>query len=499
MSTERTLAERSVRDRLLANPQPAVAWVAVLVFLVAIEFGGLMSAVMSIPWDVVVGGIADVLRGTGALAPLADGLIAVAAVLAAAGDALASLPTLLSREVIPNQGYNPPGAGWEGTFLGLPPALAWAIRAGAIYAYGIGCFWWCWQGYLLYRRHYRRVDWAPIDDVVRRFRNHGWGRFGLVIVAVFVLTAIFAPSLGMATQDQNIQDPYSYTIQHYDEEAGGVDELTVGAANMQSASIGEKHNVGIGQYDDFGRFHPFGTLSEGKDLWTFMVHGSRVSLFVGLVAVTISSVIALTVALMAAYYRGRVDMSAIFVSDAVSALPGLLVIIMLAIILGDTWLAKIYSGGLLLALIFGGFGWTGMWRAIRGPALQSAQREWIDAAESFGEKPRVIVRKHITPYVIGYLLVYASMSIGGVIIGTAGLSFLGIGINAPTPEWGRAVSLGQTLVTSPSWHISIIPGIAVTVLVIGFNALGDGIRDAIDPETDEGGSEPTVTTTGGGA
>jgi len=103
------------------------------------------------------------------------------------------------------------------------------------------------------------------------------------------------------------------------------------------------------------------------------------------------------------------------------------------------------------------------------------------------------------PYVVGYFLIYASLSLGGVIIGIAGLSFLGLGIEAPTPEWGRAVSAGQPYVATQSWHISLIPGILVVIIVTGFNALGDGVRDAIDPESDisDGGDESVAT--GGGA
>jgi peptide/nickel transport system permease protein len=91
------------------------------------------------------------------------------------------------------------------------------------------------------------------------------------------------------------------------------------------------------------------------------------------------------------------------------------------------------------------------------------------------------------PYVTGYILIYGSMTLGGVIIGIAGLSFLGLGVAPPTPEWGRAVKLGQDYVNTGSWHISLIPGVLVTLVVIGFNALGDGIRDAIDPQSDTAG------------
>lgn len=106
------------------------------------------------------------------------------------------------------------------------------------------------------------------------------------------------------------------------------------------------------------------------------------------------------------------------------------------------------------------------------------------------------MQKHILPYIVGYLLIYASLSLGGIIIGVAGLSFLGLGITAPTPEWGRAINMGQDYVTSVSWHISLMPGVMIVLLVTAFNALGDGIRDALDPQT-EGEDSAEVATAGG--
>ncbi|MDL0130292.1 ABC transporter permease, partial [Halobacterium salinarum] len=141
-----------------------------------------------------------------------------------------------------------------------------------------------------------------------------------------------------------------------------------------------------------------------------------------------------------------------------------------------------------------------LWRSLRGPALQVAEEEWVDAAKSFGQQPTVTMRKHMLPYVLGYLLIYASMTVGGIVIAMASLSFLGngLGITPPTPAWGRAISQGQPYVSSASWHIALIPGLIIVVLVTGANALGDGIRDAIDPES-EGGSEEEAAATGGGA
>ncbi len=254
-------------------------------------------------------------------------------------------------------------------------------------------------------------------------------------------------------------------------------------------------------YDDYGRWHPFGTLPNGKDLYTFMVHGARVSLFIGVTAIAVSGLVATAFALLTAYYKGLVDLSVVIVSDSLMSLPRLLLLIMLSAVFQDTWIAGVYNGGLLLALLFAGTGWPFLWRAVRGPAFQVAEQEWIDAAKSFGQSPITTMKKHMAPYIIGYLLVYSSMTLGGIIIAIAGLSFLGLGITPADARVGsrsRASDRGTS--RRPSWHISLIPGILIVFVVTAFNALGDGIRDAVDPQSetgDDAGAE--VAATGGGA
>ena len=475
-------------NRIKQNPRPAVAWAAVFLFLLALEFSALADFVMSWPWAKIVGAIADNLP-----ASLAGVITGLGAALAGVGDWLAELPRLLSREHFPNQGYET-ADGWQETFMGLPPAYAWAFRVVLVYAYAFFFLYWLWRGYIVFREHYRYANWTPTDDMVDRLRDHRWGQFGLVIVAMFVILAVFAPTLGPTTVEANIAQPYEHNIKYVQD--GEVLETTHGTANLASQSQGDSQNFGIGSYDDYGRFHPVGTLDTGKDLFTFMAAGARVSLFIGVVAIGIAGAIALALSLITAYYKGLVDLVAVLASDSFMAMPRLLVLIMLDVVLQDHWIASLYSGGVLLALLFGLWGWPGLWRAIRGPALQVVENEWIDAAESFGQKPSVLMRKHVAPYVIGYLLIYASMSIGGIMIGTAGLSYLGLGVTAPTPEWGRAIADGQDYVTSASWHISIIPGLAITLVVVGFNAMGDGIRDAIDPKS-EGASADEAAAAGG--
>jgi len=483
--------DKTLRERIAANPRPALVWLVPAVVLVAVEFGALFGLVMGLPWNLVVGGLASALPGA-----LGAAVTGVGSFFAGIGNALASVPTLLSRGLIPNQGYHQPGVGWQGTFLGLAPAYAWAIRVVLVYAYSAVLLYWGWRGYLVFREHYRYADWTPTDDMIDRLRHHRWGQFGLVIVLAFLVMATFAPTLGPTTVQQNIKNPYTNQIQYWNGDS--VANASVGAANLASASQGDSQNFGIGSYDDYGRFHPFGTLPNGKDLFTFMMAGARISLFIGLTASVIAGGIALALALLTAYYKGLLDLIAVVTSDSFMAMPRLLVLIMLSVMLAGTWIDTIFSGALLLALLFGAWGWPALWRAVRGPAFQTVESEWIDAAESFGERPRVLVRKHIAPYVIGYLLIYLSMSLGGYMIGTAGLSYLGLGVQSPTPEWGRAIAMGQQYITSASWHVSILPGLAITIIVVAFNALGDGIRDAIDPQS-EGATSDEVAAAGGGA
>ena len=462
--TTRERADESIRER----PGPALRWAAIALVLLTPELGALVS--------------------------FAASLVSVEGLQAASE----TIPTLLSRETIPNQGANVPGAGWQGTFLGLSPATAWGLRVVAVYLYAGAWGYWLVRGYRVWRREYRTAAWTPRDDVLGRFRGHRWGEFGLLVVAVFVVLVIFAPALGPTTMERAVYEPYSYDVTYYSEQTGSVETITAGAANIDAVSQGiPDRNVAPLTYDDYGRFHPFGTLPSGADLFTAVAAGARVSLFVGLLAITLSALLASALAMVSAYYGGVVDLVVVLVSDATQSLPQLLVVILLSVVLSGTWLAELYSGGVLLAVIFAATGWPSLWRAIRGPALQVSERTWVDAADSVGLAPQTTMRKHIFPYVVGYLLVYASMNLGGIIIGIAGLSFLGLGISPPTPEWGRIVNVGQPYLTTESWHVAVIPGVLIVIVVTGFNALGDGVRDAIDAES-TANEETTTAASGAG-
>ncbi|WP_435094915.1 ABC transporter permease [Halorubrum sp. N11] len=496
----------SLSARITEDPEPFLRWAVPMFVLIAVEYAtwagiavGMLDALIlgvtaaiEIALSYVTPGLAQIVLDfqTGAVGMLRD-----------VGGALGELPTLFGREVIPNQGYQTADGSWQGTFLGLQPAVAWAIRFLLIMAYSLFTAYWLFRGWLVYREHYREADWSPTDDIVNNLRDHRWGQFGLIVLVVFLTMATFGSALAPSTVDQNIQSPYSEESQiQYLSEEGTVEMVFAGDANFDSKSKGAvETNVGVMSYDDYSRFHPFGTLPNGRDLFTFMMGGARITMIVSGMAITGAAVVAMTLSMFSAYYSGSLDLGILTVSDGVVSIPQLLLLIMMSAVFADTWLGGVLDGGFLLALIFAFTTWPFLWRAVRGPALQVAQEEWVRAAESYGQQPRKIMRKHMLPYILGYLLVYASMSVGGIIISLSALSFLGngLGISPPTPAWGRAIAAGQSYVSSVSWHISLIPGLMIVLLVTGMNALGDGIRDAIDPETEAGEGEEAAA--GGGA
>ena len=515
--------EVPLRTRVVRNPRPALAWGAVLLALVALQAGALAEFLLVTTESVFGAVVRGVLGAFGGGVP-ANATNVTGNASAAGGGVIGrlaaetlfdplieftrSIPRLLSRETVPNQGWKAgPDGPWKGTFptnlgadSGLPPALAWGLRAFLIYAYVFVLLAWIWRGYDLFVEQYRYADWTPRDDVVRRLRDHRWGQFGLVVVVMFLTLATFAPAVSPTTYEQNVLSPYEHTLKYYDEGAGQVIEIPVGQANLDTASRGNQgSNIGPLSYDQYGRFHPFGTMNNpGADLFTFMAFGARVSLFVSLLAIGISGVLATLFGLVTAYYKGFVDLSVVVVSDSIQVIPVILLLILVSVVFADHWISSIYSGGFLIGASLGIVYFPGLWRAVRGPAFQVAEQEWIDAARSYGQASTQTMRKHMLPYILGYLLIYGSLTIGGVIITTAALSFLGIGIDPPTPEWGRAVDQGRNYVTTQSWHIAFIPGLLIVLVVTAFNAMGDGIRDAIDPQSDTGEGAATEAAAAGG-
>lgn len=218
--------------------------------------------------------------------------------------------------------------------------------------------------------------------------------------------------------------------------------------------------------------HWFGLDELGRDILARVLLGARVSLLVGIVVVGVSSAVGMAVGAVSGYYGGRVDQIIGRVMDVLMAFPGMLLAIALVAVLGPSLVNVVIA----LAVI----GWVGYARLVRGQVLRAREFEYVTAARALGAGTVRILSRHVLPTALPPLLVQATLGMAGAILSEAALSFLGLGVQPPTPSWGTMLSYGRVhLLDAP--HITIFPGLALALLVLGLNFLGDGLRDALDP------------------
>jgi len=265
------------------------------------------------------------------------------------------------------------------------------------------------------------------------FRRNPLGALALFLIASLVLIAIFAPQIAT-------HDPYEINVKE----------------RLQPPSAE----------------HLFGTDATGRDVFSRVVYGSRISLRVAIMVIIIAGTIGGTIGAVAGYVGGLVSEILMRITDIFLAFPSLVLALAVNAALGP---------GLNSAMLAISFGWWAAYaRMIRGQVLAAKNNLYVEAARSVGASTLRVVVRHVLPNCINPTIVQASLDAGYVILTTAGLSFIGLGAQPPTPEWGFMVSAGRKYMVN-HWWWATFPGLFITLTVIGFNMLGDFLRDLLDP------------------
>ncbi|HEX7005316.1 MAG TPA: ABC transporter permease [Trueperaceae bacterium] len=276
-----------------------------------------------------------------------------------------------------------------------------------------------------------------VPSWLKRFRRNAGGMFGLVGVTVLVLVSVFAPLLA----------PYDPARQFFE-------GLTLEGNPLPPG----------------GRF-PLGTDLLGRDLLSRVIFGARVSLIVGVAANGVAIILGAVVGIAAGYFRGATEVILMRFTDVMTAFPALVLAIALAAILRPSlWIVA-----LVIALV----NWVWIARAVYAQVLSIAQRDFVESANAIGAPaPRVLAR-HILPHLVSTLLVFGTLGISTTVLLEAALSFLGVGVQPPTPSWGGIINESQSYFLTAPWLV-YVPGLAILLTSLSFNLLGEALRDALD-------------------
>jgi oligopeptide transport system permease protein len=320
----------------------------------------------------------------------------------------------------------------------------------------------------------RRPTRSPLQDAYRQLRKNKLATVSGVFIIGLMLVALFTDNIAFAWITGSDVEPL-LAPSHF------------AKANFRAADVGIAETAG-------DQFYPLGADYLGRDILSRTLYGTRVSLAVAFVAGFVSLVIGVSYGLVSGYASSRVDNLMMRIVDFLYAFPIIVFIILMQVYfkalarrgggggIADAFIGidKAMGGMFFLFIAIGAVNWLGMARIARGQTLSYKEKEFVEAAESIGAKDRRIIFTHILPNILGPCIVYETLQIPNYIFLEAFLSFIGLGVNPPTPSWGLMISETYgALRTYP--HELFVPAIALTLTTLAFNFLGDGLRDAFDP------------------
>ncbi|MDT2048386.1 MULTISPECIES: ABC transporter permease [Priestia] len=278
-----------------------------------------------------------------------------------------------------------------------------------------------------------KLFWSKSLEFWGDFSKNKGAVIGGIIILFYLLMALLAPIL-------SIHDPYQIDL----------------SKKLQSPSLE----------------HWMGTDDKGRDILARILYGSRLSMGVGFAAVAFGAFFGIIMGLLAGYFGGWLDTLISRILDIMLAFPGILLALAIISALGPSLINVTFAVGIFSIPLFA--------RIVRGSTLETKELEYIDAIRCLGASDRTIIFKHILPNILSPIIIQGSLRLATAILSAAGLSFLGLGAQPPSPEWGTMLSSGRDFLFSAP-YIAIFPGLAISTLVLGFNLFGDGLRDALDP------------------
>ncbi len=219
--------------------------------------------------------------------------------------------------------------------------------------------------------------------------------------------------------------------------------------------------------------HIFGTDEFGRDVFSRMIYGTRISISVGIIAVFIAAIIGITIGAISGFYGGIIDNIIMRIVDIVLTIPTLFLILMLIVFLGPSLIN--------IMIVIGLTSWTDIARIIRAEVLSIKNMAYVDAAKIIGLKESTIIFRHIIPNALAPVFVYMTFGISGAILIESGLSFLGLGVQPPVPSWGNILTSGKDYIET-AWWLTAFPGMAIFIAVFSYNLLGEGLRDYFNPK-----------------